>query len=165
MKRNTLNALIDAGLAVCMLVLLLTGYAMAFVMPHGGGGGRAVLWGMSRHDMGEIHVWASYVAVGLVVLHLATHWSWVLITARRMVWPEAKGGVSLRAQVVSGAVSLVVLTVFVLGLGMVASASIDHRADGRGGLGPGDGGGRQAGMVEEGERGEDDRQQRRRGAW
>ncbi|QDU70376.1 DUF4405 domain-containing protein [Mucisphaera calidilacus] len=166
MKRNTLNALIDAALAVCMLILMLTGLLIAFVLPHGhgggGGGGRATLWGLTRHGYGDIHLWASYVAIGLVLVHLMTHWSWVLITVRRMIWPSSKGAPSLMTQLTTGLAALTLLVVLTLGLGWVARASVERDDSSR------RGGGRweQSMMVDEqGERGAGDRQERRRGEW
>ncbi|MEQ9455472.1 MAG: DUF4405 domain-containing protein [Phycisphaeraceae bacterium] len=131
MTRNSLNGLIDLGLAGLMLGLLLTGLGMAYVLP-AGTGHSATVWGLSRHGWGEVHLWMSYAVVALVGLHLALHWSWVLVTARRAVWPSAKGSLSLGVRVVMALGALVLLVLLVLGMGWWATESVIHRERGEG---------------------------------
>ena len=86
MKRPTLNLIVD-GLALTGFVFLIsTGLIMHFVLPPGSGGGPGghrvaiTIWGLSRHQWGEIHFW---IAVGLLIvlsLHLFLHWRWVVST-------------------------------------------------------------------------------------
>ncbi|MEQ9459817.1 MAG: DUF4405 domain-containing protein [Phycisphaeraceae bacterium] len=131
MTRNSLNGLIDLALAGLMLGLLLTGLGMAYVLP-AGTGHSATLWGLSRHGWGEVHLWMSYTVVVLVGLHLAVHWGWVLITARRGVWPAAKGCPSLGTKVVTGLGAAALVIVFVLSLGWWATESVIHNERGEG---------------------------------
>jgi len=86
MKRPTLNLIVD-GLALTGFVFLAaTGLIMHFVLPPGSGGGPGghrvaiTIWGLSRHQWGEIHF---YIAVALLIvlsLHMFLHWRWVVST-------------------------------------------------------------------------------------
>jgi len=39
--------------------------------------GPLTLWGLGRHDWGEIHLWLATVMIVLVVVHIWLHWGWV----------------------------------------------------------------------------------------
>jgi hypothetical protein len=81
MKRSTLNFIIDAILFMGLVLLVSTGLAMRFLLPAGVERlerGQLILWGMSRHQWGDVHF---YIAVGLMVIlaaHLVLHWRWVV---------------------------------------------------------------------------------------
>ena len=95
MKRVTLNFLIDLVSLLVMLGLAATGLIVRYVLPAGsGGGGRGAgrtLWGLGRHDWGDVHWWLALAGVGLLVVHVALHWTWVCALVRRWVW-SANGG-------------------------------------------------------------------------
>ncbi|WP_428388684.1 DUF4405 domain-containing protein [Mucisphaera sp.] len=148
MSRNGVNGLIDLGLAVLMLGLAVTGLGMAYVLPAGTGHSRALL-GLTRHDWGSVHLWISYGVLALVGVHLAMHWGWVLVTARRVVWPSAKGMPSAGVRWVTGFGTLLVVVTLVLGLGLWARSAV-MAIDGGGG---GHGHGHEVGLVEEHEPG------------
>jgi hypothetical protein len=86
MRRTNLNFLVDLLLLLACSGLLLTGLLMRCILPpgtgmrhaaeHGGGGGLS-LYGLGRHDYGDVHFWLAVVAVGLFILHVALHWNWV----------------------------------------------------------------------------------------
>src|SRR3989304_3725348 len=96
MKRNTLNFLIDLVSLAAMLGLILTGIVMKFILPPGtggrGGGERSELWGLGRHDWGDIHFWLAVSVLSLLVLHVALHWGWVTGTLRRLFRPGVPAG-------------------------------------------------------------------------
>ena len=81
MKRSNLNFIIDAILFMGLVLLVSTGLAMRFLLPAGVERlerGQLILWGMSRHQWGDVHF---YIAVGLMVIlaaHLVLHWRWVV---------------------------------------------------------------------------------------
>jgi uncharacterized protein DUF4405 len=86
MNRPTLNLIVDGLALVGFIFLVATGLIMHFVLPPGSGGGPGghrvaiTIWGLSRHQWGEIHFW---IAVGLLIvlsLHLSLHWRWVVST-------------------------------------------------------------------------------------
>jgi len=82
MKRNTLNFVVDTVTALVMLGMVATGLVIRFVLPPGSGS-RRVLWGLGRHDWGDLHFWLA-VGIGvLVLIHVALHWQLVCATALR----------------------------------------------------------------------------------
>jgi len=84
MRRNTLNFLIDTLALLGLFVLIATGLVIRFVLPPGTGGrhgGHGLqLWGMGRHDWGDVHFWTSVIVGVLLLIHLVLHWSWVCTT-------------------------------------------------------------------------------------
>ncbi len=83
MKRMYLFIVVDVLLAVLGLTLLLTGLLMAFVLPPHSGADS--VWGLTRHEWGDVHFWIAVATVMIVVLHLALHWSWVCVQAAKLV--------------------------------------------------------------------------------
>ena len=75
--------------AIAMLVSLLgtafIGLLLAFAMPRGDGGppARRILWGLRRHDWGDIHLGLALTFLALVVLHIILHWSWIVCATLR----------------------------------------------------------------------------------
>ena len=63
MRRNTLNFLVDALTLLAIFVMIATGLVIRFILPPGTGGGHGgaglLLWGMGRHDWGDVHFWTS----------------------------------------------------------------------------------------------------------
>jgi len=60
------------------------------LLPSGGyQGGRNPWYGVtilfSRHTWDALHTWAGVAMIGAVVIHVAVHWSWVVMMARRSV--------------------------------------------------------------------------------
>lgn len=92
MRKNTLNFVVDLLTLLAILAMVGTGLIMYYVLPAGSGGRGLVLWGLGRHDWGDIHFWASAALGGLLILHLALHWAWVCGTVRRLTRPGKKGG-------------------------------------------------------------------------
>lgn len=87
MRRNVLNFLVDVVTLLAILAMIATGLLIRFVLPPGTGGRHGerglTLWGMSRHDWGDLHFWVSVALGVLLVLHVALHWSWVCLMVSR----------------------------------------------------------------------------------
>lgn len=77
MSRSTLNFIVDAVAFAALLFLASTGILIHLVLPPGSGH-FSVLWGMDRHQWGEIHQWLAVALLLLMALHLFLHWSWVV---------------------------------------------------------------------------------------
>jgi hypothetical protein len=91
MKRTTLNFWTDALAFIGFAFLTTSGILLRYQLPPGsgrmeamGGGQRAlekpvsVLWGLTRHEWGDVHY---YVALGLMAVlafHLVLHWKWIV---------------------------------------------------------------------------------------
>ncbi len=87
MSKNTLNYIIDAIMAALMLNIVFIGALLGFVIPKGERAGYApkVLWGLHRHDWGEIHMYLSLALVAVLIVHVWLHWSWVAACTRRLL--------------------------------------------------------------------------------
>ncbi len=70
------------------------------------------LWGLGRHDYGNIHFKLSIVVILLMILHLILHWPWVCATMRKAM--KVKAGRSDR-NTLYGIVLLVLSVVLVAG--------------------------------------------------
>ncbi len=77
MNRSKLNFIIDAVMCVAMLGLIWTGILIWTVLPPGIRGGHGLtLWGLSRHEFGDIHMCLGIALLILTGLHLWLHWGW-----------------------------------------------------------------------------------------
>ncbi|MEX1027680.1 MAG: DUF4405 domain-containing protein [Candidatus Paceibacterota bacterium] len=84
MKRAPLNLLIDGIAAVLFVGMLATAYVIRYVLPPGTH--RVLsLWGMHRHQWGEIHFWLSVGLIVVLLVHLSLHWNWVVTMVKRHV--------------------------------------------------------------------------------
>jgi hypothetical protein len=89
MRRSSVNFIVDLVALVDLILLAFTGVIMQFVLPPGtgglgrlesGGAGREPvreMWGMSRHEWGDVHWVAAVLFVGLMVVHVVLHWGWI----------------------------------------------------------------------------------------
>jgi len=131
MRRNTLNFLIDAGLMLLMFGMIGTGLVMRFMLPPGTGGrhGEAhrTLWGLGRHDWGDIHFWLAGAVAALLLVHVALHWAWVCGTARRFTacGEAPTGALTSRRRNLYGAGFLVLLAALFAGFVWIALASLE----------------------------------------
>ncbi len=82
MNRGLLNLLIDLVAALCLGAMLATGYILRFPLPPTTNRTHE-LWGMSRHEWGTIHSWASLVLLAVLLTHVILHWEWLFATIRR----------------------------------------------------------------------------------
>ena len=89
LRRSTLNFLVDILTLLAIFVMIATGLAIRFVLPPGTGGrhgeGGLLLWGLGRHDWGDVHFWTSVALGVLLVVHVALHWSWVCVMVQRFL--------------------------------------------------------------------------------
>lgn len=90
MTRPKLNFLVDLAAFFGFIFLISTGFILRYVLPPGSGGihgfgvGRramerpiALLWGLTRHEWGDIHFWMSIIFLAFLAVHLFLHWQWV----------------------------------------------------------------------------------------
>ncbi len=118
-----------------------TGLLIAFHLPPGSRGGRGLRvldWG--RHDWGDLHLWVSYVFVGLVVIHLILSWKWLIkVAAKKKAW-----------MILGGLAAGVAIPVVLLLLPVTRTDDDDHGP----GFGQGRGPGWGSGAMEAGEPGQ-----------
>ena len=89
MKSSTLKFLIDSIAFVAFVLLASTGLLMRYVLPPGSGRFRA-LWGMDRHEWGQVHFWIAVAMLAAIALHLVLNWKWVVCMVRGQR-PEGSG--------------------------------------------------------------------------
>jgi hypothetical protein len=95
MKRTAINMAIDAAAFVAFVLLLSTGLLVRYQLPPGsgdighGGFGRGaearpitLLWGLSRHQWGDIHYWIALALVAILAMHVVVHWKWIVAVVR-----------------------------------------------------------------------------------
>jgi hypothetical protein len=84
MRRNTLNFVVDIVTLLAILGMTGTGLILKFSLPPGSGGRGLSLWGLGRHDFGDVHFWIAVTLGVLLIVHLVLHWSWIVGTIRRL---------------------------------------------------------------------------------
>jgi hypothetical protein len=95
MQRTTLNFWIDALALAGFLVLASTGILLRYQLPPGSGrieatgsGLRAqehsitLVGGLTRHAWGDVHTAIALGLMGVLALHLALHWKWIVCVVR-----------------------------------------------------------------------------------
>lgn len=82
MNRSQLNFLVDLLAALALLAMVATGYILRFPLPPTTNRTHE-LWGMSRHEWGNVHAWASVALLVVLFTHVALHWEWIFATVRR----------------------------------------------------------------------------------
>ncbi len=95
MKRMNLNFLTDSIAFVAFVLLTVTGFVLEIVLPPGSGrvigegtGHRAMtkpiglLWGLTRHAWGALHLYIAIVLMAVMAVHLVLHWRWIVSVIR-----------------------------------------------------------------------------------
>jgi len=131
MKRSTLNLWIDILLFLNMWGLIFTGLLMHYILPAGQGRGRSLtLWGWNRHNYGDLHFYMSLVLLGLCIVHVWLHWSWVCCMISNVLTGKSN---KTKRDTIYGIVFLVVF--LVITIGVLAAVKTAVKADQPGRLG------------------------------
>lgn len=120
-SRPKINLAIDILAFVSAVLLIATGFLLEYSLPPGSGrlgtegfgvgpGGlhRSILllWGLTRHEWGNIHFYLAIALMGTLSLHLVLHWQWIVC----MVQGRPKEGSGIRALLgILGLASVLVL--------------------------------------------------------
>jgi hypothetical protein len=84
------------------------------------------LWGLTRHIWGEVHAWLSLGLLVILFLHLALHWSWVVLAITQRLGltrdPQAK-------HLKSGILTTLVLFGLLGAFAWLAQISVKERKD------------------------------------
>ncbi len=142
MRTHILNYIVDALALLVMLAMIVTGLWLRYVLPPGSRGGHGLsLWGLTRHDWGDVHFWLAVALAALLLLHVALHWGWVCTWTGVCVRAgrRAPTGVSRGREWVLGLVTLIAVAAVVSGavwLGRSRLARVEedgsHERAGRG---------------------------------
>ena len=116
MKKNTINFWLDACMLVVMLGLALTGLIIYAILPPGsggrGGGHQLSLWGLSRHDVGDIHFYLALTLLACLIVHLWLHWKWVYGTLKNLLGVKGQGSPHAAARLGFGLIAALLLLLF-----------------------------------------------------
>lgn len=137
MTRHTSNFLLDLVLALDGLAVLTTGLLIGYILPAGSRG--ATIWGWTRHDWGELHLYLALGLVTLVLVHLLLHWSWVCVVGANVL-ARIRVRATARLKAAVGAVAILLVVGAIAGFLYAAAVSKHH--DGEVGNGGGHGWGR-----------------------
>ncbi len=86
MRKSTLNAVVDVLLLVSMASVVFMGILFGFFIGRGAvPQAEKYLWGLHRHDWGDLHLIFSLILTGLVILHFILHVDWARRTSRRFL--------------------------------------------------------------------------------
>ncbi len=77
MKRQGVNFLVDAIAMTGLVFLVTTGLFLRFILPPGSGKNLSV-WGLTRHEWGDVHFYIAVFIVAILSLHLTLHWRWIV---------------------------------------------------------------------------------------
>lgn len=87
MSRTLVNYLMGWLLFLDGLGLAVSGLVRWLILPGAGRGGRRfgdAYFIFSRHTWTDIHMWLAVIFMGLVVIHLALHWKWIMQVTSRL---------------------------------------------------------------------------------
>jgi hypothetical protein len=121
-QRTLLNLIIDLVAAFLFLAMIGTGYLIRFPLPPGTNKALS-LWGLTRHQWGEIHCWISLGLLSILAVHFVLHWQWLVMVIRQRLH---------RAKSENGHAGWITALVLVGGFAIFAWAaniSVHHRAD------------------------------------
>lgn len=117
------NWLLVAGLSLSGIVAALSGVYFLFLPTGGYQGGRNPVYGVtilfSRQTWDVLHTWSGLAMIGVAIVHLALHWSWVGMMSRRVlkaIWSRGHG-------LSRGAVRNIALNVLVAMSGLVTAVT------------------------------------------
>ena len=109
-NRPQINLLIDIVALASAVFLIATGFLLEYTLPPGSGrlgtegfgvgpGGLhrpiLLLWGLTRHEWGQVHFYLAIALTSVLSLHLLLHWQWIAC----MVQGKPRKGSGLRVAV------------------------------------------------------------------
>ena len=80
MRKSTLHFSIDTAAFLLFLFLVSTGTLIYLILPPGSG--QLSIWGMTRHEWGDLHFLAALGFLLLISVHLILHWNWIKTNIR-----------------------------------------------------------------------------------
>jgi hypothetical protein len=132
MKRLFDNLLIDLIAAALMIGMLATGYILRFPLPPGSNKD-LTLWGLTRHQWGDIHFRISLGLIAVILLHLCLHWQWVAISVKRKL---SRTRATPGSALVSGLTTFLVLVAVLSLFGWAAQSGVNKITEPREGVCP-----------------------------
>lgn len=81
MKKSGLNFMIDVAAFAAFVFMAATGVLLVYMLPPGSGRWVSV-WGLTRHQWGDVHLWLAIIFLCVVSLHLVLHGRWIITMLR-----------------------------------------------------------------------------------
>lgn len=125
MKRTALNLLVDFLAAACFVGMIATGFILRFPLPPGSNKSLS-LWGLTRHQWGDVHFWISAALLVVLLTHLVLHWQWVVSVTAKQFGAAHDCQISL---VKTGVATLIVLAAAAGGFAWWANISVTTRTE------------------------------------
>jgi hypothetical protein len=87
MSKLNWNYVVDVVMFALMGAMIFIGVLMAFFLASGPvlDEGSKYVWGLHRHQWGDIHAVLSFVFTGFFIIHLVLHWRWIKSATRRLL--------------------------------------------------------------------------------
>lgn len=123
MNRTFINFITDALAALAMVGMIATGIILRFALPPGTSRSLA-LWGLTRHQWGDLHFWLALAALGVVLIHIVLHWTWVVSVVRRWLIGGEQVTPSGRVRALAAAATATVLALSLAGFWKWSLASV-----------------------------------------
>ena len=76
MKKSNLITFIDIAAFICFIFVVSTGVLMRYVLPPRSGHSIEI-FGMSRHEWGDIHFYITFIFLAILSVHLILHWRFI----------------------------------------------------------------------------------------
>lgn len=87
--RTRMNWLINASVFLGGVVAAISGIYFLFLTSGGYQGGRNIWYGVKilfeRSTWGDLHTWGSVIMIIVITIHVAIHWDWIKMMAKRVV--------------------------------------------------------------------------------
>ena len=87
MTKPRLNYVVDVVMFTLMGAMIFIGVLMSFFLASGPvvDEGSKYVWGLHRHQWGDIHMILSFAFVAFFILHLLLHWNWIKGATRKLL--------------------------------------------------------------------------------
>ena len=76
MRKSNLITLVDIAAFISFIFVVSTGVLMRYVLPPRSGQS-VEIFGMSRHEWGDIHFYITFVFLAILSIHLILHWRFI----------------------------------------------------------------------------------------
>ena len=118
MNSKNIQGITQSVMLLSFSLLASSGLVLWQVLPHGRGrmaplatGARETitLLGLSRHQWGDVHLWAAGAFVLALVIHVALHWRWI----KAMCWGSSQQPTSILRRACVLSYSVLILTILI----------------------------------------------------
>jgi hypothetical protein len=107
MNRTKVNFVVDAIALIAFVFLTATGFLIYYTLP-AGSGHFTQIWGLDRHEWGQIHFWIAIIILAALAIHVILHWRWIVSLVK------GRPGEGSGYRVGLGILGIIMLTVLVL---------------------------------------------------